>query len=65
MSSRLLCLRLFVLLLPAGALVFAPALSAQSAGTGALSGTVRDTSGAVISNVSVTLTSSDALAPFF
>ena len=59
MSSRLLCLRLFVLLLPAGALVFAPALSAQSAGTGALSGTVRDTSGAVISNVSVTLTSSD------
>src|SRR5262245_59743477 len=43
------------------ALLFAitPSLCAQSAGTGALTGTVRDTSGAVIPAVTVTLTSTD------
>jgi len=37
----------------------APSLLAQSAGTGALTGTVRDNSGAVIPGVTVTLTSTD------
>src|SRR5581483_11157127 len=36
-----------------------PSLSAQSAGTGALTGTVTDPSGAVIPNVAVTATSTD------
>jgi hypothetical protein len=38
---------------------FLPALLAQSAGTGAVEGTVTDPSGAVIPNVTVTLTSAD------
>ena len=40
-------------------LLWVPALLAQSAGTGALEGTVTDPSGAVIPNVTVTLTSAD------
>ena len=39
--------------------IWVPLLSAQSAGTGALTGTVSDPSGAVIPNVSVTATSTD------
>src|SRR5271157_2407102 len=40
-------------------LLWVPMLLAQSAGTGALEGTVTDPSGAVIPNVTVTLTSAD------
>ena len=40
-------------------LLWVPTLLAQSAGTGALTGTVTDPSGAVIPNVTVTLTSTD------
>ena len=40
-------------------LVWVPVLLAQSAGTGALKGTITDRSGAVIPNVTVTLTSTD------
>ncbi len=39
--------------------VFSPLASAQSAGTGALTGTVTDMTGAVVPNVTVTLTSSE------
>src|ERR1700682_1314542 len=39
------------------AVTLLPSLMAQSAGTGALTGTVRDASGAVLPNVAVTLTS--------
>ena len=46
-------------LLAAIALAFAPSLLAQSAGTGALTGTVSDPSGAIVPNVMVTLTSTD------
>ena len=38
---------------------FAPSLLAQTAGTGALTGTVKDSSGAVMPNVTVTATSND------
>ena len=48
---------LFLLMLVAFA--FAPSLLAQSAGTGALTGTISDPSGAVVPNVTVTLTSAD------
>src|SRR5258708_3328677 len=41
------------------AFAFAPSLLAQSAGTGALTGTISDPSGAVVPNVTVTLTSAD------
>ena len=40
-------------------LLWVPALLAQSAGTGALTGTVKDPTGAVVPNATVTLTSSD------
>jgi len=46
-------------LLAAIALASAPSLLAQSAGTGALTGTVSDPSGAIVPNVTVTLTSTD------
>ena len=47
-------------LLALGAIAFTPSLLlAQSAGTGALTGTVTDSSGGVIPNVTVTLTSVD------
>ncbi len=41
------------------AFAFAPSLMAQSAGTGALTGTISDPSGAIVPNVTVTLTSTD------
>ena len=40
-------------------LLWVPSLLAQSAGTGALTGTVTDPTGAVVPNVTVTLTSAD------
>ena len=40
-------------------IAFAPSLVAQSAGTGALAGTITDPSGAVVPNVTITLTSTD------
>src|SRR5579872_2476180 len=40
-------------------LLWVPSLLAQSAGTGALTGTITDPSGAVVPNVTVTLTSTD------
>jgi hypothetical protein len=48
-----------ILLLITVSIVFTPSLLAQSAGTGALTGTVRDASGGVIPGVMVTLTSAD------
>jgi outer membrane receptor protein involved in Fe transport len=42
-----------------GSLLLAPSLFSQSASTGALSGTLRDASGAVVPNATVTLTSLD------
>ncbi len=54
MSTRRISLVIFALLL-----VCLPALLAQTASTGAVSGTVTDPSGAVIPNVTVTLTSAD------
>jgi len=47
------------LLLAFLAIVFAPVLLAQSAGTAGLTGTVTDPSGAAVPNVTVTLTSND------
>jgi hypothetical protein len=59
-SVRLSSYRLLGLLLViATSMVLTPKLFAQSAGTGALAGTVRDASGAVIPGVTVTLTSTD------
>jgi len=52
------CERFLVLWLTV-AVLLAPALLAQSAGTGALTGTVTDPSGAVVPNVIVTLTSNN------
>src|SRR5215471_9742039 len=49
----------WILLLITLLIALTPALLAQSAGTGALTGTVRDTSNAVIPGVTVTLTSAD------
>ena len=54
MSTRLLQLTAALLLL-----LWVPSLLAQSAGTGALTGTVTDPTGAVVPNVTVTLTSAD------
>jgi hypothetical protein len=53
MSKKLLQFSVFILLL------WVPSLMAQSAGTGALAGTVTDPSGAAVPNVIVTLTSAD------
>src|SRR5262245_7073787 len=56
------CLRFSVttfLVLLAGLLALSPALFAQSAGTGALVGTVTDLTGGVVPGASVTLTSVD------
>ena len=47
------------LLFVAGFTLWMPALLSQSAGTGGLTGTVTDPSGAVVPNVNVTLTSAD------
>ena len=52
-SMLALCVSLFLLL------IASPSLLAQTAGTGALSGTVTDPSGAVVPNVTVTATSVD------
>src|ERR1700722_13397254 len=52
-SMLVLCVSLFLLL------IASPSLLAQTAGTGALSGTVTDPSGAVVPNVTVTATSVD------
>jgi len=52
MKFRFLCLLTFSMLL-----VFSPCLMAQTASTGALQGTVTDSSGAVIPGATVTLTS--------
>jgi hypothetical protein len=54
-SPRILLSLLIVAIL----LMLAPALFAQSSGTGALTGTVTDPSGAVVPNVTVTLTSNE------
>ena len=54
-SQRILLWPLVVAVL----LMLAPALFAQSAGTGALTGTVSDPSAAVVPNVTVTLTNND------
>ena len=60
MHSRLLpCSRRAAVLLAVLFIVFAPVLLAQSAGTAGLTGTVTDPSGAVVPNVTVTLTNSD------
>src|SRR5262249_3929712 len=48
-----------ILLTIAALLAITPSLLAQSAGTGALTGTVRDASGAIVPGVTVTLTSAD------
>ena len=58
MNSKLL-MRASVLLVILLLVVCAPALLAQTASTGAVDGTVTDPSGAVIPNVTVTLTSTD------
>jgi len=49
--------RLAILLVIAGLMALTPSLSAQSAGTGALTGTVTDPSGSVIPGATVTLVS--------
>jgi hypothetical protein len=60
MHSRLLpCSRRAAVLLAVLFIVLAPVLLAQSAGTAGLTGTVTDPSGAVVPNVTVTLTNSD------
>jgi len=60
MTSRTLSApRSALFLLAVSAIVFTPLLMAQSAGTGALTGTITDPSGAAIPNVTVTLTSTD------
>ena len=53
------CNLLWILLVIAVSIVLTPSLLAQSAGTGALTGTVRDATGAVIPGASVILTSTD------
>ncbi len=60
MNSRLLpCSRRAAMLLALLSIVCVPVLLAQSAGTAGLTGTVTDPSGAVIPNVTVTLTNTD------
>src|SRR5215471_18829263 len=58
-SARFSGCWLWILLLIATLTALTPSLLAQSAGTGALTGTVRDASGAIIPGVTVTLTSAD------
>ena len=50
---------LWILLVIAALIAVTPSLLAQSAGTGALTGTVTDASGGVVPGVTVTLTSTD------
>ncbi|HYR84906.1 MAG TPA: carboxypeptidase-like regulatory domain-containing protein, partial [Terriglobia bacterium] len=50
---------LWILLMIAALIALTPSLLAQSAGTGALTGTVTDATGAIIPGVTVTLTSTD------
>src|SRR5437762_3440065 len=50
---------LWILLLIAALLLPTPSLLAQSAGTGAVTGTVTDATGAIVPGVTVTLTSTD------
>src|SRR5579864_2998307 len=54
-----LCRRIVLSLSALWLVAFTPSLIGQSAGTGALTGTVTDPSAAVISNVTVTLTSTE------
>ena len=58
-SDRFSALLLWILLVITASIALTPSLLAQSAGTGALTGTVRDVSGAVVPGVMVTLTSTD------
>src|SRR5215467_5669144 len=58
-SARFSGFWLWILLLIATLTALTPSLLAQSAGTGALTGTVKDASGAVTPGVTVTLTSAD------
>src|SRR5438094_5214390 len=58
-SVQLPAYRLSILLVLAALMALPPSLLAQSAGTGALTGTVTDASGGVIPGVTVTLTSTD------
>jgi hypothetical protein len=58
-SDKISALRKALLLWTLCAMIFAPSLMAQSAGTGALTGTITDPSGAAVPNVTVTLTSVD------
>lgn len=58
-SVQLSDYRLSILLVIAALMALTPSLLAQSAGTGALTGTVTDATGAVIPGVTVTLTSTD------
>ena len=48
-----------VLLVTCLIIFFTPCLRAQTAGTGALTGTVTDSTGAVVPNATVTVTSAD------
>ena len=58
-SDRFSALLLWILLVIAGLMALTPSLLAQSAGTGALTGTVSDPTGAVVPGATVTLTSTD------
>src|SRR5207247_3151050 len=58
-SVQLSGYRLSILLVIAALMAHTPSLLAQSAGTGALTGTVTDASGGVIPGVTVTLSSTD------
>src|SRR5690349_20838991 len=58
-SVRFSAHSLWLFLLTIALIAPAPSLLAQSAGTGAVTGTVRDASGGVIPGVMVTLTSAD------
>ena len=58
-SVQLSVYRLSILLVIAAVMALTPSLLAQSAGTGALTGTVTDATGGVIPGVTVTLTSTD------
>ena len=58
-SALLHCSRRAVVLLAVLSILCGPVLLSQSAGTAGLTGTVTDPSGAVVPNVSVTLTNSD------
>jgi len=58
-SVQLSVYRLSILLVIAALMALTPSLLAQSAGTGALTGTVTDATGGVIPGVTVTLTSTD------